>query len=203
MVHEWHGGASLHLSLDGQRSFVGIESGTVLEDPPRYEIPLKPLLGAAALNGLLQWEEQEEGAEPPPQLGRDEQRALERQRVYAWHETLTEVLRALPDHAICVLGDLNDTSDSMPVRIVRGAFESEAGALFACADGLPLERRLSCFHGGVPALIDHVLVSSRPFRAVNDFAIQNERLRWHGPYVEGEVALSVDSDHALCVVELG
>ncbi len=96
MVLEWHGGDSLHLSLDGPRSFVGIESGTVLEDPPRYEIPLKPLLGAAALNGLLQWEEQEEGAEPPPQLGRDEQRALERQRVYAWHETLTEVLRALP-----------------------------------------------------------------------------------------------------------
>ena len=114
-----------------------------------------------------------------------------------------EVLRALPDHAICVLGDLNDTSDSMPVRIVRGAFESEAGALFACADRLPLERRFSCFHGGGPTLIDHVLVSSRLFRAVKDFAIQNERLRWHGPYVEGEVALSVDSDHALCVVELG
>ena len=114
-----------------------------------------------------------------------------------------DVLRALPDHAICVLGDLNDTSDSMPVRIVRGAFEPPAGALFACADRLPLERRFSCFHGGGPTLIDHVLVSERLFRAVGDFAIQNEQLRWHGPHVEGDVSLSVDSDHALCVVELG
>lgn len=99
MVMEWHGDDTLRLSLDGPRSFVGIESGPVLDDPPRLELPLKPRVGAAALKGLLQWEEEEEGAappEPPPELSRDEQRALERARVFAWHETLTEVLRALP-----------------------------------------------------------------------------------------------------------
>ena len=31
-----------------------------------------------------------------------------------------DVFRALPDHAVCVLGDLNDGIDSLPVRIVRG-----------------------------------------------------------------------------------
>lgn len=99
MVMEWHGDDTLRLTLDGPRSFVGIESGPVLEDPPRLELPLKPRVGAAALKGLLQWEEEEEGAappEPPPELSRDEQRALERARVFAWHEALTDVLRALP-----------------------------------------------------------------------------------------------------------
>lgn len=113
-----------------------------------------------------------------------------------------DVLKALPDHAICVLGDLNDTIESMPVRIVRGVFEPATGVLFPCADRLPLDKRFSCFHGGGPTLIDHVLLSERLFRAVRSFEIQNEALRWHGPHV-GEPPLTADSDHALCVVELG
>ncbi len=112
-----------------------------------------------------------------------------------------DVLRANPDHMICVLGDLNDTVESMPVRIVRGVFEPVSGVLFPCAERVPLETRFSCFHGGGPTLIDHVLLSERLFRAVTAFEIQNEALRWHGPHV-GEPPLTADSDHALCVVEV-
>jgi endonuclease/exonuclease/phosphatase family metal-dependent hydrolase len=113
-----------------------------------------------------------------------------------------DVFAANPDHAICVLGDLNDTVDSMPVRIVRGAFEPAAGVLVPCAERLPSERRFSAFHGGGPTLIDHILLSDRLARAVSTFDIQNEKLRSHAPPV-GAAAITTDSDHALCVVELG
>lgn len=113
-----------------------------------------------------------------------------------------DVQRANPDHAICVLGDLNDTLDSMPVRIVRGAFEPQAGVLHSCAERVPQERRFSAFHGVGPTLIDHILLSERLARAVVAFEILNEKLRSHGPPV-GDAAITTDSDHALCVVELG
>jgi endonuclease/exonuclease/phosphatase family metal-dependent hydrolase len=113
-----------------------------------------------------------------------------------------DVFHALPDHAICVLGDLNDVPDSLPVRILRGMGEPSSGALRACADLVPAERRYSCFHGNEPTLIDHVLVSERLFRAARTFSIFNEALRYHGPHVE-PTPLTEDSDHALCVVELG
>lgn len=113
-----------------------------------------------------------------------------------------DVLRASPDHQICVLGDLNDTPDSMPVRILRGAFEPLSQVLVPCAELLPPEKRFSCFHGGHPILIDHVLLSERLAAGVRTFEIQNEKLRWHGPHA-ADIPLTPDSDHALCVVELG
>lgn len=106
-----------------------------------------------------------------------------------------------PDHAICVMGDLNDTPDSLPVRLVRGIDSTSKHGLRACADAIPEERRFSCFHGGSSTLIDHVLVSERLHRALSRFEIHNETLRYHGPHVE-EPPLTADSDHALCVAEL-
>lgn len=109
-----------------------------------------------------------------------------------------DVLAHNPDHAICVLGDLNDVVDSMPVRIVRGIGEPEGAVLYPCAELVAPERRFSCYHGPNRSLIDHILVTGRLRRALVDTAILNEALRDHGGY-EDDPPLAADSDHALCV----
>lgn len=113
-----------------------------------------------------------------------------------------DVFAKLPDHAVCVLGDLNDTSDSMPLRILRGEGTSSSGHLRACVEAVPEEKRFSSYHGGRSVLIDHVLASRRLFDAMTRISIQNEALRYHGPHAE-VVPLSEDSDHALLVAEFG
>jgi predicted extracellular nuclease len=115
------------------------------------------------------------------------------------------LFRGLPDLAGCVLGDMNDSIDSLPVRIVRGlgeAGEPSPDLLVPCAELLDAERRYSCFHGDTKTLIDHVLVSDRLFRAAKSYEIYNEKLRYHGPHIE-PIAPTEDSDHALCVAEFG
>lgn len=112
-----------------------------------------------------------------------------------------DVFARSPDHAICVMGDLNDTLESMPVRLVRGIDSTSKQYLRAAAEQLEESRRFSCFHGGSPTLIDHVLLSERLHRALRAFEIHNEALRYHGPHVE-DTPLTEDSDHALCVAEL-
>ncbi|MBX3203940.1 MAG: endonuclease/exonuclease/phosphatase family protein [Labilithrix sp.] len=106
-----------------------------------------------------------------------------------------------PDHAICVLGDLNDTLDSLPVRLVRGIDTRSKHFLRAAVESIPEEGRYSAFHGGEETLIDHVLLSERLHRGLRHFEIHNEDLRYHGPHVD-ETPLTEDSDHALCVAEL-
>lgn len=112
-----------------------------------------------------------------------------------------DVFDKLPDHAVCVLGDLNDTLDSLPLRVLRGEGAPAPSRLHPCSELLPIERRFSCYHGGNPVLIDHVLVSERLLAAVKSFDIRNDELRYHGPHV-ADVPLCEDSDHALSVVEL-
>lgn len=111
-----------------------------------------------------------------------------------------DLLRASPDHALCVLGDLNDHAESLAVRIVRGAIAPGKDSLRTCAELLPPERRYSCFHGDDKTLIDHILVSERLFKVAKSFEIYNEALRYHGAHVE-PIAPTEDSDHALCVAE--
>ncbi|MBF5066543.1 hypothetical protein G6O45_25305, partial [Salmonella enterica subsp. enterica serovar Istanbul] len=84
------------------------------------------------------------------------------------------VLGKSPDHAICVLGDLNDGADSLPVRIVRGVGEPSKETLLPCAETLAPERRYSVFNGNEKVLIDHILVSDRLFRVLKSFEIYNE-----------------------------
>ena len=112
------------------------------------------------------------------------------------------VFRASPDHAVCVLGDLNDVVDSLPVRILRGLGDPSKDTLASCAELLPAAERYSCFHGKEKTQIDHILVSERLSRAAKSFEIYNEKLRYHGPHVE-PIAPTEDSDHALCVAEFG
>jgi endonuclease/exonuclease/phosphatase family metal-dependent hydrolase len=113
-----------------------------------------------------------------------------------------DVFSKLPDHAICVMGDLNDVPTSLPVRLVRGIDTSHAHHLRSCAETLEASRQFSCFHDGGPTLIDHLLVSRRLRHALRDFEIHNEALRYHGPHVD-DAPITTDSDHALCVAEFG
>jgi predicted extracellular nuclease len=112
------------------------------------------------------------------------------------------LMKQSPDHAVCVLGDLNDHFDSLPVKILRGHGAPTHDALRAAAELLPAERRYSCFHGNEKTLIDHILVSDRLFGLATAYEIFNEELRYHGPHVE-PVAPTEDSDHALCVATFG
>lgn len=112
-----------------------------------------------------------------------------------------EIFARSPDHAICVMGDLNDTLDSMPVRLVRGIDIASPHYLRAAEETVEHARRFSCFHGGGPTLIDHLLLSERLHRGLRAVTIQNEELRNHGPHVD-EVPMTEDSDHALIVAEI-
>jgi endonuclease/exonuclease/phosphatase family metal-dependent hydrolase len=109
-----------------------------------------------------------------------------------------DIMKASPDHAVCVLGDLNDHFDSLPVRILRGYGAPGHDSLGAVAELLPVEQRYSCFHGNTKTLIDHILVSERLFRHARGYEIYNEALRYHGAHVE-PILPTEDSDHALCV----
>lgn len=113
-----------------------------------------------------------------------------------------EIMKASPDHAVCVLGDLNDQVDSLPVRILRGYGQPGHDSLRPVAELLPAEQRYSCFHGEEKALIDHILVSERLFGFAKGYEIYNEALRSHGAHVE-PIAPTEDSDHALCVATFG
>jgi endonuclease/exonuclease/phosphatase family metal-dependent hydrolase len=107
-----------------------------------------------------------------------------------------------PERSVCVLGDLNDTVESLAVRLVRGIDPTSAQHLRPAAEFLPEERRFSCMHRGGRSLIDHVLLSERLYAALRHTEIHNEALRDHG-ILEGEEGPTEDSDHALCVAELG
>jgi endonuclease/exonuclease/phosphatase family metal-dependent hydrolase len=111
------------------------------------------------------------------------------------------IIARSPDHAICLMGDLNDTLDSLPVRLVRGVDVSSKYHLRSAAEPLDAERRFSCFHGGAPILIDHILLSERLFGGLRSCEIHNEALRYHGPHVD-DPPLTPDSDHALTVAEI-
>ena len=111
------------------------------------------------------------------------------------------IFASSPDHAICVMGDLNDTQESLPVRLVRGIDTTSKHYLRAGAELVPEEGRYSCFHGAQESLIDHVLLSERLHRGLRHFEIHNENLRYHGPHID-DTPLTEDSDHALCLAEL-
>lgn len=113
-----------------------------------------------------------------------------------------DVFMRSPDHAICVMGDLNDTVDSLPVTLLRGVNPKHKCLLLPGAAMVAADQRFSCFHGNAPTLIDHILLSERLHQKLSRFEIHNEALRFHGPYI-AEPPLTDDSDHALCLAILG
>ena len=113
-----------------------------------------------------------------------------------------DIMKTSPDHAVCVLGDLNDHLESLAVRILRGMGAPSHDALRAVGNLLAAEHRYSTFHGNEKSLIDHILVSERLFGFAKSYEIFNETLRYHGPHIE-PIAPTEDSDHALCVATFG
>jgi endonuclease/exonuclease/phosphatase family metal-dependent hydrolase len=107
---------------------------------------------------------------------------------------------AEPGRNAVVLGDFNDTLDSLPIAIVRGAHRHVDPALVLepATRLVPEERRFSALHGGIPQQIDHVLVSQRLSERLVEARIQNEALRDLGPY-RPDAPPAPDSDHALVV----
>lgn len=96
---------------------------------------------------------------------------------------------------VFVLGDLNDTIDSIPVRILRG--EGQPSALFPASEKAPLEKRVSTLHRSSPEQIDHVLATSAIHDRLSSVDFYAEALRDHpfGPDAEP----TIDSDHAMVV----
>ncbi len=96
---------------------------------------------------------------------------------------------------VALLGDLNDTIDSIPVRIVRA--EGQPVPLLAATDLAPPEDRVSTLHRASPEQIDHVLATEGLHRRLVSVRFFNEGLRDHpfGP----DSAPTIDSDHAMVV----
>jgi endonuclease/exonuclease/phosphatase family metal-dependent hydrolase len=138
----------------------------------------------------------------PHEVGESAVRSLVQRAAEALfvRQLVDSIFAALPDHAICVMGDLNDYLESLPVRLVCGIDVEHRHYLRSCALALEASQRFSCFHGGRKGMIDHVLVSDRLHRALRSYEIHNEALRDHGPHVP-DAAITEDSDHALCVAQ--
>lgn len=107
------------------------------------------------------------------------------------------ILAENPVAKIAVVGDFNDSIDSLPVRTVRGGFAyvDPAKRLTSCAERVELDRRFSILHGGHKDLIDHILVSPALAAHLEGAAVLNETLRDHGPY-KPDAPIEPDSDHA-------
>ena len=162
------------------------------------------ILTAHFKSGLPAARKSKEGAKLPDETARAQGESAVRSLVLRAAEALyvrglvDDILLARPEGAVCLMGDLNDTAGSLPIRLVMGVESHEERLkLRSCAEDVAAERRFSCYHGGGATLIDHVLVSERLYRARREVAIYNEALRYHGPFVEGAEELSEDSDHAL------
>ncbi|NUO48539.1 MAG: hypothetical protein HOV80_06755 [Polyangiaceae bacterium] len=104
---------------------------------------------------------------------------------------------------VAVVGDFNDTLESLPLRIVCGVGRGlDPAAMLAPATSLvATESRFSARHGSTPQLIDHVLLSPALGQRLASCSIFNETLRDHGPY-DPDAPPASDSDHALVVAEL-
>lgn len=105
------------------------------------------------------------------------------------------------DAKVAVLGDFNDTPDSVPLRLLRAA---EPKALVDLTCLVPTEQRFTSMHDGRREQIDHLLVSATLAPLCTTIAIENRHVRQH-PHVPsdaqiakgaGRPRLEFDSDHA-------
>ena len=104
------------------------------------------------------------------------------------------------DRKLCVLGDFNDTIESLPLRMVCGLGALPEATLTPCTDAVELDRRFTVFHAGEREQIDHILASHALAAHLVNADIDNHGLRDHGPH-DPEATLAHDSDHALVFAE--
>lgn len=141
----------------------------------------------------------EDGAPVLPTCERE--RAEGELRALLWRSAEALFVRGVADELIAsragakvvMLGDLNDTIDSLPVQIVQGK-KGEPGRLASCAEVVPAERRFSILHNGGRNHIDHILASPALRARLRGAAFLNEELREHGHHQDENDAR--DSDHA-------
>ena len=100
---------------------------------------------------------------------------------------------------VVVAGDLNDTIDSIPVKIVRGV--GEAHELYPAAEKAPPEARVSTLHRGMKEQIDHVLATASLHERLTRSEFFNDALRDH-PF-DPDASPTTDSDHAMLVAVYG
>lgn len=110
---------------------------------------------------------------------------------------IDEILAARPTDAVCVCGDFNDVSGSVPLQVVVGEGE---GMLEDVGLRVPVADRWSVLHGGAPAAIDHVLLTPGIAKQVQNARFLNEGLLDPDALPEGTPVLP--SDHAPLVVTL-
>lgn len=145
-----------------------------------------------------------DGGEVPVARASDHAEALFRAMLMRASEAL--YLRRLVDDAVdalpeserkaVVLGDLNDTVDSFPVRILRSRGPA---ALHPTCELLTGGRRRTVIHGGEGTIIDHALMTWPLYRQVRSVVIHDDGLKELGRNESTAVA----SDHAPVVVEVG
>lgn len=88
-----------------------------------------------------------------------------------------------PEALIAVLGDFNAKEREMPLRTLCAAPGDTgnpglaARCLIDLAERLPKARRFTVLHGGVPAILDHVLASPALAGLVESVEVHNEALR--------------------------
>lgn len=86
------------------------------------------------------------------------------------------------DALIAICGDMNAELREMPLRILRGEEEDTGNGALAGRVMIPLERaapesrRYSVLHGGLPSMLDHLLVSRGLLRHFRTVEIHNEAL---------------------------
>ncbi len=76
------------------------------------------------------------------------------------------------DH-IAVMGDMNDLSTSVPLKLLRGR---GLHGLVAVGDTISIEKRYSTLHRGNAEAIDHLLVSNEMFRQLESACFHNDGL---------------------------
>jgi len=107
---------------------------------------------------------------------------------------------------IVVLGDFNDSTDSVPVSIVRGDYVGARNPrlwdqeLFAVELSLPQEKQFTFVHRGAPMMIDHILISRALLPCFGSATVLNETTRDHHSAVPPDRYFP-DSDHAPVVAE--
>jgi endonuclease/exonuclease/phosphatase family metal-dependent hydrolase len=148
------------------------------------------------------------GAPLAPESDRERGEGLLRALVARSAEAL--FVRGLADFAlksdlrakIAVVGDLNDTAGSLPVRIVAGLDVGAPTYLASCAGIVAPNARGSIVHEGVREQIDHVLASPALFARLTAARFLNEELRDHTK-IPPDALPTADSDHAPFVVWFG
>jgi endonuclease/exonuclease/phosphatase family metal-dependent hydrolase len=145
-----------------------------------------------------------DGSEVPPATAAEHAEGLFRTLLMRSAEAL--LLRQRVDEAIdgvpeaerkaIVLGDLNDTVDSFPVRLLRSRGPA---ALHPAIEFLTSGRRRTVIHGGDGLVIDHALMTWPLFRLVRSVVIHDDGLKELGRSESTAIA----SDHAPVLVEVG